>query len=720
MTKQHNREMNLAWQYIEGTNVSVFLTGKAGTGKTTFLRRIRELSPKRMVVVAPTGVAAINAQGVTIHSFFQLPLGVHIPGTTYKEGGNHYQLSQEKKNIMRTMDLLVIDEISMVRADLLDAIDTVLRKYKDRYRPFGGVQLLLIGDLQQLAPVAVEKEWNMLKDYYQTPFFFSSHALQQVRFVTIELQHIYRQQDERFISLLGKIRNGQLDAATIQALNTRYIPNYEPKDDEQCIRLTTHNYMAQRVNDSKLAALPSREYKFEAVVDGDFPESSYPADAILTLKVGAQVMFIRNAADQSYYNGKVGKVVGFAEDVVLVECSDDTTPIHVMPVTWENNRMRINEQTKEIEEETIGTFQQYPLRLAWAITIHKSQGLTFDHAILDVNDSFAHGQVYVAMSRCRTLEGMVLNRPLDIRSLMEDRSVNDFITHELANSADAPAQLGIYRQEFYKVLLEELFTFTQLRIELNYVVRVLEEHLAKQQPELTQAWKEAAQQFEENVYKVSMKFHVQLQRTMADPSSAPVLNERIQKGTAYFVEQLYLLDDLNEQTKPEIGNKTVKKQFQNAIDTFRLDFQTKTLTLELVGEHGFSVKTYLRDKANALLTDFAAERKRKKKAKKEPKEKTQAVSLRLFREGKSVDEIAKERNLTSNTIFGHLAGFVEAGEVEVHDLVSDAHLTLVRETLNKHGWPENDYKLFNAQPTLSRQMSFNEFRFILHLLKEEK
>ena len=722
MTKAHNDEMNLAWQFIEGTDVSVFLTGKAGTGKTTFLRRIRTLSPKRMVVVAPTGVAAINAQGVTIHSFFQLSPSIHLPNATktYKERGNHFQMSKEKKNIMRTMDLLVIDEISMVRADTLDAIDSVLRKYRDRYRPFGGVQLLLIGDLQQLAPVAVEKEWDVLKDYYETPYFFSSHALQQIQYVTIELQHIYRQEDARFISLLAHIRNGQLDAATVDALNARHIPNYEPDDSEECIRLTTHNYMAQRVNESKLNGLPAAPHRYEAIVSGDFPETSYPADAALTLKVGAQVMFIRNATDQAYYNGKMGRVVGFADTAVLVQCKDDAQPISVSPAEWQNTRMRINDETKEIEEEIIGTFRQIPLRLAWAITIHKSQGLTFDRAILDVNNAFAHGQVYVALSRCRSLEGMVLARPIDLRSLASDQSVNDYIARELASSANAKDQLDTFRQQFFRHLLEECFSFAALHRSLHYVVRIFEEHLAKQQPELTAAWKDAAQQFDADIYQVSLKFHAQLNTLLQ--TNADTLHERIGKGAGYFATQLHRFDVLNARTQPEIGNKVVKKQFTGALDTFRLDFRSKTATLECVAEHGFSTKTYLKDKANALLQDTAdtATTRRKRTAKKEPKEKTQNISLRLYQSGKSVDEIATDRNLTPTTIFTHLAGFIPTGEVELHDLIPDAHITLVREALAQHGNLASLYAFYQSHPTLSQHLLFPAFRLILqHLRKNE-
>ena len=718
--KQHNPEMNLAWQYIEGTHVSVFLTGKAGTGKTTFLKKIRELSPKRMVVVAPTGVAAINAQGVTIHSFFQLPIGVHLPGMQRQEGNNFYQFSKEKKNIFRTLDLLVIDEISMVRADLLDAIDSVLRTYRDRTQPFGGVQLLLIGDLQQLAPVAVEKEWAMLKDYYDSPYFFSSKALQQISYVTIELKHIYRQSDEHFIQLLANVREGRLDADTVNALNTRYIANYEPDENQGCIRLTTHNYMAQRYNEQKLQSIHQAERHFTCEVKGEFPENSYPADADLTLKVGAQVMFIKNdpSPDHAFYNGKIGRVVGFSDGGIMVKCPEDQHVIVVDQLSWENTKVTINEETKEIQEEVIGIFKQVPLRLAWAITIHKSQGLTFDHAILDINDSFAHGQVYVALSRCRTLEGMVLSQPINVKSLAVDESVNRFISSEQQKATHALEQLSGMRQEYFKTLLNELFDFRRNYEQMARVYRIYEEDLYRSNPELTQQWSQALKDFASNIMEVSLKFKEQYTRMLAasaDYQRNPLLQERIAKGSQYFSDQLHTFDTLLANT-PTIGNQAVKKKYANAFDPLKMDLTAHLRTLEKTVEHGFSVRTYLRDKAFALLDEQPEEKKKpKRNTTKLKNEKTWDASLRYYQQGMSVEQIAKLRELTPETIFSHLSRFIPDGIVDAHRIIPPSHLQMVRAIIHTEGWPERDYYL---QDRLPKYIGRNELKIILQLLRK--
>lgn len=628
MQKVHNDEMNLAWQFVEGTNVSVFLTGKAGTGKTTFLRKMKELAPKRMAVVAPTGVAAINAHGATIHSFFQLSPGVHIPGMQEAEqkGKNRfYQMSKEKKNILRTMDLLVIDEISMVRCDLLDAIDGVLRKYKDRNKPFGGVQLLLIGDLQQLAPVATEQEWKLLSPYYDTPYFFSSKALLQIQYVTIELQHVYRQSDDYFVQLLGKIRENKIDDEVMKVLGARYLPQFRPPANEGWIRLTTHNYMAQRYNETQLGMLTSDLKIFTAEVEKNFPESSYPADFQLSLKVGAQVMFLKNdpSPEHLYYNGRIGTVTSIVGKEIMVHCPGDAKAISVPRLEWENTRYVIDEDTKEIKEEVDGVFRQYPLRLAWAITVHKSQGLTFDHAVLDINDAFAHGQVYVALSRCRSLEGLVLARPLQITSLKNDELVDAFINRELVEAQRTQGKLGEMRFAYFQMLLDELFDMRRLAADLNYFIRVVDEHLYHQQPTYLEHIKQKRTLLTEKVLDVAVKFVLQYQQIIAEIRSGEraesyardeKLQARVKAAATYFHDQLLsIMTPVLNQAKFTIGNQQVKKQFGNALDNLLQSYKTKQSTLSKCRDEGFGVKTYLRSKATSLIEDVAVKKKRKKK-----------------------------------------------------------------------------------------------------------
>lgn len=404
---EHNKELATAWDFVEHTGTSIFLTGKAGTGKTTFLKTIKKRSSKRMIVVAPTGVAAINAAGMTIHSFFQLPLTPYVPGAAIRD---RYDFSKEKRRIIRSIDMVVIDEISMVRADLLDAIDFVLRRYRDATQPFGGAQLLMIGDLQQLTPVVTPKDEEILRNYYSTPYFFGSKALQQINYVTIQLTRVYRQQDEAFINILNHIRDGKPTQADLALLNQRCKPFFIPRPEEGYIRLTTHNNMADSYNENELRKLSGRSITFTAEVKGEFPAQNYPAEERLVLKAGAQVMFIKNdpSGRHLYYNGRIGHITSISNNEISVRCAGDDEDIKVEPQEWENTRYVLNPTTKVIESQVQGVFRQYPLRLAWAITIHKSQGLTFEHAIIDAGRSFASGQVYVALSRCKSLEGLVL------------------------------------------------------------------------------------------------------------------------------------------------------------------------------------------------------------------------------------------------------------------------------------------------------------------------
>lgn len=607
LSAESNRELELARQFIEQTDTNVFLTGKAGTGKTTFLKQLRKDSPKRMVVVAPTGVAAINAGGVTIHSFFQLPLSPYVPGMQFSESGRkQYSFSKEKKNILRSLDLLVIDEISMVRADLLDAIDSVLRRYKDHTRPFGGVQLLMIGDLQQLSPVVKESEVHLLKPHYETFYFFGSHALKQSRYVTIELKTIYRQTDEQFVRILNAIRERRTDNQLLSRLNERYIPGFKAEDADGYIRLTTHNHTAQQYNDQRLAALPTPAFTFKAEVKGNFNEALYPADALLTLKKGAQVMFIRNdeSGQGRYYNGKIGHVQTVTASNIVVRC-DDGAAFNVEPSEWANSRYTLDEATKEIREEVEGTFRQYPLRLAWAITIHKSQGLTFEKAVIDAAASFAHGQVYVALSRCKTLEGLVLASPVTASAIISDDAVADFMHIGATLTHEATQRLGQLQYDYFYKLLDELFSFQYLRRDFDQTHRLLDEYFYRLYPALLGQYKEKEKLFREQLADVADKFRQQytaLMQQSADYTTNAHLQERIGKAAAYFHQKLdNLMLELLQTTKVETDNQTIRKRMDEAVFNLRESFYLKRELMRHFTTHPFNANDYLQAKAVITL-----------------------------------------------------------------------------------------------------------------------
>jgi ATP-dependent exoDNAse (exonuclease V), alpha subunit - helicase superfamily I member len=605
-----NPQLQLAFDFVQYTGSNVFLTGKAGTGKTTFLHNLRSQTYKRLIVVAPTGVAAINAGGVTIHSFFQLPFGPHVPvdklpQDTPDASQNFQRFSREKINIIKSLDLLVIDEISMVRADLLDGIDEVLRRYKDRNKPFGGVQLLMIGDLQQLAPVIKDDEWEILRSYYETAFFFSSRALQKTVYVSVELKHIFRQNDSNFISLLNKVRENSLDADTLETLNQRYIPGFTPNDEEGYITLTTHNYQAQELNDVKLRKLKTEPQTFKAILQGEFPEYAYPTDFELTLKVGAQVMFVKNdtSREKLFYNGKIGQITDFEDDTIFVECPGEEGVIPVQRMEWQNMKYSINEETKEIQETVAGSFIQYPLKLAWAITIHKSQGLTFEKAIIDARSSFAHGQVYVALSRCKTLEGMVLSSPIGSQSIKSDQTVKRF-TRNVEENPPTDQQLTGSRYAYQQVLLTDLIDFSTLQRRLNYLIKVSNEHKSSIHSSVAQVLNSMAQAIKTDLVEITDKFKVQIrQLTAEDPNieENAALQERIKKACTFFGEKLEAgvhapLQELNT----DIDNKAVRKSLNEALGRLREEVSVKKACL-LESTKGFSVKMYLEARAKSAI-----------------------------------------------------------------------------------------------------------------------
>ena len=708
--------MNLAWQFVKNTGTSIFLTGKAGTGKTTFLRALKDKLPKRMVVVAPTGIAAINANGVTIHSFFQLPFAPYVPNSTFKTEGI-FRVSKEKQRILRTLDLLVIDEISMVRADLLDSVDMVLRRYRDRSKPFGGVQLLLIGDLQQLPPVVRDEEWTLLGKYYDSPYFFSSLALKQTGYITIELKHVYRQNDLEFLSLLNKIRDNKADQDTFNRLNNRYIPNFVPPSDTDYIRLVTHNYQAQSINEGKLAELPGVSRQYKASITGEFPEQSYPTEFVLELKENAQVMFVKNDSTGKgrYYNGMLGKVVSTTPRGVTVKGNETGELIDLLPEEWTNAKYVLNKDTHEIEEEVEGTFKQFPLRLAWAVTIHKSQGLTFEHAIIDAQHSFAHGQTYVALSRCKTLEGLVLSSPLSTNAVICDEKVHQF---NMDASAHLPnSEMLSQMQRAYELnLIDELFDFRPIGIAFERITRFIDEHFARRYPRLLQEYRQARPILDE-IVAVAAKFRLQYTQMLATQQGQELGNEviqRIRSGAEYFHKRLSLLVEMHRKNKIDTDNKALKKTLKERYSDVHeaLDFKWNLLKYESREDVSFGIGDYLSAKAKLLLGTMDTDKPNTKKAKEvKPKVDTKLATFNLYRLGMSIDDIAKRRELTKSTICTHLAHCVGEGAIAISEFVDDKKRQEITRFLMKH--PEERKTASDIKAELSPNISYEDIRFVM-------
>lgn len=600
-----NEQAQLAWNIIETTNTNLFLTGKAGTGKTTFLRRLKEESSKRIVVVAPTGIAAINAEGVTIHSFFQLSFAPFIPDAQYKLKEQQYRFSKQKIRVIQSIDTLVIDEISMVRADLLDAVDSVLRRFRKNQLPFGGVQMVMIGDLGQLAPVAKDDEWQMLSRYYDTPYFFSSIALKSTRYAIVELKTVYRQSDLHFVELLNRVRDNRADSSVLAALNSRYIPNFQPRVEEGYIRLTTHNYQAQQENERQLALLPGKPYTYEASISGKYPEMLFPTEQILTLKEGVQVMFVKNdsSADKAFYNGMIGTVTEINEKNFFVRTKDTGVVIKVEPEQWENTRYEIDERTNEITEEIEGTFKQFPVKPAWAITVHKSQGLTFDRAIIDVQRAFTHGQTYVALSRCRTLEGLVLSAPLPMSAIIRDGAVDDYVSRAVEHTPNKE-QIDLLQRDYYLSVLSELFDFRPLMSAFNRMLDLLMGHFRRSYPKLIIEYKARLEVIKTQLYDVAERFKMQYNQIVIstpDYQEDVHLQERLTKGATYFARTISDIETLVKNTDVQTDTPEVKKMMTELLATLKELVMQKRALLNYVKDDGFGLNEYLHQRAVVLM-----------------------------------------------------------------------------------------------------------------------
>ncbi|GAA4897544.1 helix-turn-helix domain-containing protein [Flaviramulus aquimarinus] len=770
-------------------------------------------SLKRMVVVAPTGVAAINAKGVTIHSFFQMPFGPILPDTDLNASkGFNRKFSKTKINIIKSMDLLVIDEISMVRADLLDGIDRTLRRFRNRNKVFGGVQVLMIGDLQQLSPVIKEQEWDLLKSYYTNGFFFSSHAYQQCEAITIELKHIYRQDNPKFIEILNEIRNNALSEAGAVALNTRYIPDFTPEPGAGYISLTTHNNKAEATNKAELDKLNTKLHTYKAEIKGKFPEYAYPNKETLELKVGAQVMFVKNdsSPEKRYFNGKIGKVILLDVDEVVVHCPDDDFNIVTTPEFWDNINYTVDAETKAISENIIGSYTQMPLRLAWSITIHKSQGLTFEKAIIDAQGAFAHGQTYVALSRCKSLEGLVLKSKIHSSQIISDSHVISFNKDAEQNEPDE-AVLELSQKNFQLDLIFEVFDFYPLLYPANRVLDIYYKNRTVVQGEVEPVFLTIKTAIT-NFLKVSNGFNAQLKQLLEHeglPETSAVVQERFKKAIAYFKTEVetHIVEPLKT-FGFTTDNQAVGSDMTKNLDALEDLLTTKVLYFNGLAT-GFQAKHFLELRAKSVF--FGKEKPKKpRKAvidgtsnvelfellrvlrneiaqekdlihyqvftqkalyamcetlpsnKKEllqvngmgktrvekygvailkvikafcdendietskdvdifevekPKRKkgdTKKESLALFKQGKSIQDIANDRELNENTIFGHLTSFIGSGEVKITDLMSVENYEALKASIPKKSFED----ISDLKHQLDDKYSYGELRLVVEELRK--
>ena len=671
-----NEKIEMLNRFVHNTDLHIFLTGKAGTGKTTFLRNLAVNINKRMVIVAPTGVAAINAGGVTIHSFFQLPFGPIVPeeGQDLTQRLTTQKISKTKLKIMRSLDLLVIDEISMVRADLLDAIDMVLRKVRRNSAAFGGVQLLMIGDIQQLAPVARQNEWELLQPYYKSVYFFDSKVLQNSPYICIELDHVYRQNDLSFIDILNKIRNNNIDDQSLNILNSRYIPNFLPDDKDGYITLTTHNYQADDINDEKLAAIETPILLFEAKIKGVFPENAYPTKEHLELKVGAQVMFVKNdpSPEKQYYNGKIGTIISSDKDnVIQVKCNDEI--IDVVPVTWQNFEYKINEETNEIEENEIGSFTQIPLKTAWAITIHKSQGLTFEKVILNAELAFTHGQVYVALSRCTSLNGLVLKKKINRNVIFNDEVINSYVDAIPSLEPDNDRVIKEERDFLYKKIIE-LFTYDELAMNMNRLSKIVRENDNIFDKDIVEAIHSKRNAFRNEIVDVSLRFTRQIDFIFStEVIDDKYLQERIKKASVYFFDKLNELENISEIVN-ETENKAVNSSIKATLDLIREILFVKTACLNLVKD-GFEVAKYIELKNKKILESENLKSSKLKSRSVDKADKPLMDMLLRWREKKSEELNVEEYRIMPKTV---LLSIVEKKPVTIKELKEISKLGTTR------------------------------------------
>ncbi len=720
MIIRHTAEFDITYRFITETNQNIFLTGKAGTGKTTFLKYVRANTLKECVVAAPTGVAAINARGVTLHSLFQLPFGIIIPSTGYsfnKESVKRHPLlsklrySSEKLDLLRNLDLLIIDEASMVASYIVDAIDTILRYVrKNPHRPFGGVQVLFVGDLYQLPPVVKRDDWEILREFYSSIFFFDSFVLRENPPVIIELKEIFRQTDARFIEILNGIRDNNISIENFGILQSRLINDFVPQDEEEYITLTTHNQQADEINRLKLAGIDSEIHRYRAEVIDDFPENAFPAERELELKTGVQVMFLRNDIEErNYFNGKIGTVTKLNADTIKVKCKDDTNEIEVKKSEWENIRYRLDPVTREITEEVLGSFIQYPLRLAWAITIHKSQGLTFEKVVIDAQRAFAKGQVYVALSRCTSLEGLVLKTPVG-RNYLGGHS--DFIQWQSDNlNKSLPQQFAESRQNYMLEEINDIYTWTSwyyALIEMNEFLRENSDKINKDSME----WLSGLITVQSELYEVSEKFKQiiwKLGRQHPSVEQNVELQKRLKEGAGYFYAEI--LKWRQRFIDHPIAADT--KKISTMIDR-HLIFINQLLEdiLDKISycRSGFVLDEYLNNAARSVkrIKNIRSSYSAKKRG-------TVEETIRLFREFRDIAMTAAERGLTAETIEGYLAKGVRQGLIDIDELLPAEEVEEIAAYFPKE---LTNIRLRTVKDNAPSDVTFGQLKMVLAFLEK--
>lgn len=730
---------SLVSKFINGTNQAVFLTGKAGTGKTTLLKEIVATTHKKTVIAAPTGIAAINAGGVTLHSLFHLPFGSFIPDNAVPENSElsfllttpstlirNLKMNSQKKALIREMELLIIDEVSMLRADMLDAIDHILRYIRRNSNPFGGLQILFIGDLWQLPPVVKNEEWNILKQFYSNVYFFNASILKRQEIIYLELEKIYRQTDSAFIDLLNNFRLNNINQTDIDTLNKQYKDQFNLLENEGYIYLTTHNHKADKINKQALEKLSGETFCFNADVEGEFSEYSFPVDIMLELKEGAQVMFIKNdySGNQAYFNGKIGKVDSVSEDNIIVSFSDGTPDAVVEKYIWENKKFALNPETKEIEERTVGTFSHYPLKLAWAITIHKSQGLTFEKAIIDISQAFAAGQTYVALSRLTSLKGLVLASPIKWSGPETDQDLTAF-AQTRSTITDATKAYKSASKHYVNMQVSEAFNFNGLVIALKDHISTYDKDTSKSSKQKYIVWAQTQLKNTMTLVDVSDKFQNQIKSIIRSGEEDYLirLKERLTAAKEYFIPLLKEKQDELESQINKVKNQKGIKKYLKELKELQGVFYSQTLVIykaealcqAIINDEEISKNTFksITEKVKKPVVEEDAKPVEKKKGKFEPKIKTALITCAYYKQGKSVEEIAIERSLNVRTIEAHISDCIEQGILDINEFVIPEKVNAIIEAIT-----ELDTPLLNPlKEHLGAEISYFEIRNTIAWIK---